>query len=90
MRSSRVAKTDYIRARVEPTLKQEVENVFDSLGITTTQAITMFYKQVQAKHGLPFEWKPNRETLRAMKEAKQGKGLVRCKNAEDLFDQLGI
>ena len=90
MRNSRVAKTDYIRARVEPALKQEVEHLFGSLGITVTQAITMFYKQVQAKHGLPFELKPNRETLRAMKEAKEGKGIVKCKNAHDLFDQLGM
>ncbi len=92
MRSQQQAtKSEYIRARVEPKLKYEVESLFNSWGITTTQAITLFYKQIQSIHGLPFEFaKPNRETERAIKEAKQGKGLVKCKNEQDLFKQLGM
>lgn len=88
----RATKTDYIRARIEPSLKQEVETMFDSWGITTTQAINMFYKQVQQEHKLPFKCfkRPNKATLRAIKEAKQKKGIVKCKNAKDLFDKLGI
>lgn len=91
MRGQQQAKTEYIRARVEPKLKYEVELLFNSWGITTTQAITMFYKQIQSTHGLPFEFsKPNRETARAIKEARQGKGIVKCKDEQDLFNQLGL
>ena len=90
MKTDRAAKTDYIRARVEPALKQEVENLFNSWGITVTQAITMFYKQVRARHDLPFELNPNKETLCAIIEAIQRKGTVKCKDAQDLFNRLGM
>ncbi len=43
-----------VRARVEPRLKQEAESVFESLGISTTEAIRMFLTQVKMRRGLPF------------------------------------
>ena len=33
---------------------------------------------------------PNKETQKVLKQMKTGKGLVRAKNAEDLFKKLGI
>jgi DNA-damage-inducible protein J len=91
MRTSSEAKTDFIRARIEPKLKAEVESLFDSWGISTTQAIHIFYKQIQRTKGLPFEFaKPNAETEKAIQEAKQGKGIVKCKNEKELFEKLGF
>ena len=46
-----------IRARVEPSLKSDAESVLLVLGLTPTEAITLFYKQVALQHGLPFEVK---------------------------------
>lgn len=46
-------KTDFVRARIEPELKQHVHAIFDELGVTPTQAITMFYKLVEREHGVP-------------------------------------
>jgi DNA-damage-inducible protein J len=43
-----------VRARVEPRLKEEAENVFECLGISTTEAIRMFLTQVKMRRGLPF------------------------------------
>ena len=43
---SPMAKSETIRARVEPTLKREAEAVLDKLGMTPTEAITLFYTQV--------------------------------------------
>ena len=86
-----MSKTEFIRARIEPHLKAYVHAIFADLGITPTQAINMLYKQVQKRHKLPFELSlPNAETLRAIKETRKGKGVVRCKNAEDLFEKLGV
>jgi DNA-damage-inducible protein J len=48
-------KTELIQIRVEPTLKNNVSNILDELGITTTQAVTMFFKQIERKNGMPFE-----------------------------------
>ncbi len=48
-------KTETIRARVEPELKEEVGEVLDSLGLTATEAITLFYEQLVIHQGLPFD-----------------------------------
>lgn len=76
-----MAKSAMIRARVEPDLKHEAETVFDTLGLTPTQAITLFYKQVSLQDGLPFEVKvPNRATRAAMRDAEKGRNLKRWKS----------
>ena len=67
-----MAKTDMIRARVEPGLKHEAEEVFSALGLSTTEAITLFYKQVTLHDGLPFEVRiPNAETREALRRARE-------------------
>lgn len=47
-------KTAVVTARMDPELKHDAEEVFRELGLTTTQAITLFYKQVELERGLPF------------------------------------
>lgn len=44
-----------VRARVDSTLKNDTEKVFDKLGLTTTEAIRLFLAQVKLRGGLPFE-----------------------------------
>jgi len=62
-------KSAMIRARVEPELKEEVEKIFRELGLTTTEAITLFYHQVKTRKGIPFEIAiPNETTLETAKK----------------------
>lgn len=71
-----MAKTEFIRARIEPELKFQAEEVFTKLGLSTTEAITLFYSQVTLHGGLPFEVRvPNNETVEAMRQAGTGVGL---------------
>jgi DNA-damage-inducible protein J len=66
-----MAKSAMIRARVEPDLKDEAEAVLDKLGMTPTEAITLFYRQVKLCRGLPFPVRiPNKETIRAIRDAR--------------------
>jgi DNA-damage-inducible protein J len=84
-------KTDYIRARIEPNLKQEVHAFLHQIGITPTQIITMLYKQIKIKHRIPFDIDiPNAETAKAIQEAREGKDVVRCKDADDMLKRLGL
>jgi DNA-damage-inducible protein J len=72
-------------------LKDKAEKVFNKLGLTSTQAITLFYKQVELRKGLPFDVViPNETTLRTCCETDAGKNLVVCKDADDMFRKLGI
>ena len=71
-----------VRARIEPGLKTKAEKYFDILGLSTTQAITLFFKQVELHHGLPFEINiPNAETMAAMKEIEDGGGKQTARQA---------
>lgn len=66
-------KTAAINARIAPELKSDVESILSRLGVTTTQAITMYFEQIRMNKGLPFSVKiPNEETLQAMREAETG------------------
>ena len=85
-----MAKSAMIRARTEPSLKDRVEKIFRSLGLTQTEAINIFYRQVALHNGLPFEVKiPNKETAEAVEAARNGEGQV-FDNLEAVYDDLGI
>jgi len=65
-------KTAIINARIKPELKGDVEKILSQLGITTTQAITMFFEQIKLNKGIPFQLKiPNDETIQAMQDARE-------------------
>ena len=80
-----MSKTATIRARVEPDLKREAETVFSELGLSATQAIRLFYKQVTLQHGLPFAVKvPNAETRAALRQAYDGEDLTEHESLDAL------
>ncbi len=82
-------KSAMIRARVEPGLKAQAEATLDELGLSPTTAITLFYRQIIQRHGLPFEVRiPNAATRQALREAESGKGLIRANSMDELFTKL--
>ncbi|MGI9273547.1 MAG: type II toxin-antitoxin system RelB/DinJ family antitoxin [Endozoicomonas sp.] len=86
-----MSKSAVVRARIEPELKEHAEAVFRELGLNTTQAITLFYKQVGLCRGLPFDVRiPNDETLKTFEDTDKGIGLTHYENAQDMYDDLGI
>ena len=86
-----MSKTAMVRARIEPELKDKAEKVFRELGLSTTQAITLFYRQVEMRDGLPFEVViPNAATRRTFESTDAGRDLVVCEDADDMFRKLGI
>ena len=86
-----MSKTTTVRARLEPELKKHAESVFHRLGLNATQAITMFYKQVELRDGLPFDVAiPNAATKRVLSSTDAGRDLVVCEDAADMFEKLGI
>jgi DNA-damage-inducible protein J len=84
-RGSAMAKTETIRARVEPELKREAEAVLKALGLNASEAITLFYRQVALRRGLPFEIKlPNETTRAAIRDALEGKDLTEWSDLDEL------
>jgi DNA-damage-inducible protein J len=86
-----MSKSAMVRARLEPTLKDHVETVFHRLGLNATQAITIFYRQVELRDGLPFDViVPTGTTQRTFEASEAGRDLVVCDDADDMFRRLGI
>lgn len=82
-------KTAVISARIDPQLKHNAEEIFKELGLTATQAITLFYKQVELERGLPFAVRvPNEVTMAALEQARTRQGLASFNTLADLFEDL--
>ena len=76
-------------ARIDPKLKKSAERVFFTLGISTTEAVRLFMKQVELNKGLPFPVSiPNAKTIAAMKEANDPASLRRYSTFRELRDKI--
>jgi len=85
-------KTGYITARIEPKLKARAARVLATVGVSTTDAITMFLRQVVLRNGLPFEVRvPNAETKKAIEELENAgtrSKLKRYATADEMFGDV--
>ena len=50
-----MAKTETVHTRVTPEIKRKADSVFESIGLTTSQAIALFLTAAVNHNGLPFE-----------------------------------
>ncbi|MEQ9104562.1 MAG: type II toxin-antitoxin system RelB/DinJ family antitoxin [Rhodothermales bacterium] len=83
-----MGKTAHISTRINATDKKQAEAVFKKLGISASQAIALFYKQVSLRRGIPFPVElPNEETQQAIRDAREGK-VTSYKSIEDLKAKL--
>jgi DNA-damage-inducible protein J len=82
-------RTATVRARIEPDLKADVENLLSSLGVTTTEAINMFYCQIRLRQGLPFPVEvPNATTCKTFEATDRGEELTTFDNLDEMFEEL--
>lgn len=80
-----MSKTETIRVRVEPAVKRAAEAIFKRLGLSASDAVNMFYYQVELHKGIPFDLKiPNSATRKAMGEALSGKNMSTYNSLEEL------
>lgn len=86
-----MAKSAVISARIDPKLKYNAEQILEQLGLTISQAITLFFKQVELQRGLPFAVKiPNEATIEALEDAQARRNLVTFNTLDELFEDLEI
>jgi len=69
-------KTEVVHTRVRPDLKHSVEAVLSKVGLSTTEAVSLFFHQIVLHDGLPFAVRiPNKETRAAIAEALEGENM---------------
>lgn len=84
-----MAKTAMIRARITPALKTESEKILKRLGLSTTEAITLFLTQIRLQKGLPFKVEiPNKKTRETFKKTDEGKELVRYDSVDEFIKKM--
>lgn len=84
------SKTATARALLDPEIKKEAEKILKGLGLSISKSFELYYRQVIAQRGLPFELHvPNEKTMKAIDDSRQGKG-KRFSSTRELFDDLGI
>lgn len=84
-----MSRTGYITARVEPKLKASAGRVLSRIGVSTSDAITMFLRQVVMRQGMPFDVRvPNAETRKAIEELEAGGGKVYHGSTKEVFDSV--
>ena len=57
------AKSSLIQVRLDSKTKSELDKVLDTLGLTTSQAVLMYLKQIVLKGKIPFELNTNSTKL---------------------------
>ena len=84
-----MSKSSTISMRVDQELKTTADEIFSRLGMTMTQAVTLFLQQVEYHRGLPFAVKlPENESLIAIQDALERRNLTRHESVEAMFDHF--
>jgi len=84
-------KTSTIRARIEPSLKSEVEAILCELGMTASETIHLLYRQIKLRRGIPFAVElPNALTAKTLRDSRAGKNVKNFATKSDLYADLGL
>ena len=78
--------------KIDPALKEQAQDLFESLGMNLTTAVNIFLRQSVREQAIPFrigEPVPNAETLQAIRDARNGVGLSRgFTSVKELMEDL--
>ena len=76
-----------VRARIDEHIKEEATVVLAAMGLTVSDAFRIMLTRIAHEKALPFEpLVPNEKTIKAMRQARSGKGLERV-TLEQLADE---
>ena len=77
-----------VNARINAKTKRDAVKVLESLGVSTSDSINIFFKMLILHQGFPFDLRiPNKTTLATMAETNS---VVEFESAEKLFEDLDI
>ena len=83
-----MANSTTIQTRIDPKTKKQAKKILDTLGLTMSEAISAYLRQIVLHKGIPFKLKiPNASTIQAIEELEAGKGKT-FKNADDFLKDL--
>lgn len=83
--------TRLFRARIDEDLKNQAADVLAGMGLTISDLVRITLTKVAREKALPFDLRePNQLTIQSIKNSEAGVDVHKAKDADDLFDKLGI
>ena len=80
-------KSAVVHARIEPQTKKKAEGVLRKLGLSPTEAIRLFYRQICLRGGLPFPVLiPNELTTKTLGKRHRGEDVETFDTLEEMFE----
>ena len=84
-----MSKSSTINLRVDEDTKSQARSVFSKLGLTFSQGVMLYLKQVILHKGIPFELNiPNELTAQTLRKSEAGKDLHTVSSVDELFKEL--
>lgn len=81
--------SDYVRARIDPAIKNEAASVLSTLGLTVSDACRMMLTKIAREKRLPFGTEePNELTRKTLEMADRGEEVYHAKDLQDMLAQL--
>ena len=86
-----MARTATIQARIDPIVKEKAQQILNTLNISLSEAISLYFTQISLNRGIPFDVKiPNELTLTTIKKSERGEELHEVDSVDELFKELEL
>ena len=84
-----MASSAMIHARVDAETKTQAQGVLNELGMTLSEAISLYLRQIVFRKGIPFEVKiPNELTMRTIEKSERGQELHEASSVQEMFKEM--
>jgi len=81
-----MSQSSVVHARIDPSTKAATERVLATLGMTPTEAIRLFYRQIALRKSFPLELHiPNKLTASVLTKSDKNQKLESFETAADLY-----
>jgi DNA-damage-inducible protein J len=81
--------TTTLNTRIDAKSKEQARKILDCLGLSMSEAITMYFRQIILRRGIPFDVEiPNELTAKTLRDSRKGRGLHKARNVDELFREL--
>jgi len=85
-----MAENAVVRSRISAEVKEQAAAVLEDLGLSVSDLMRITLTRVAKEGAIPFDLNPNKLTRETLRKSARGEEVHRAKDADDLFDQLGI
>lgn len=81
-----MSQTAVVHARIDAATKNATEKILEALGMTPTEAIRLFYRQIALRKEFPVELHlPNKLTASTLEKSDEDKGIERFDSLDELY-----